>query len=47
MKSAEIIQDMLKLISKIRQFEKENSIVQPSVQPSKNVHHLDFRKRTA
>ena len=47
MKSAEIISDMLKLISKIREFEKQNLTVQPQVQPSNNVHHLDFRKRTA
>lgn len=47
MKSAEIISDMLKLMSKIREFEKQNLQVQTIVQPSKNIHHLDFRKRTA
>lgn len=45
MKSAEIIADMLKLISKIREFEKQNATVQPQVQPLTNVHHLNFRKR--
>ena len=47
MKSAEIISDMLKLMSKIREFEKQNLQIQVNVQPSKNIHHLDFRKRIA
>ena len=45
MKSAEIISDMLKLMSKIREFEKQNLQVQPIVQPSNNIHYLNFRKR--
>ena len=46
MKSAEIISDMLRLMSKIREFEKQNVQVQINVQLPKNVHQLDFRKRS-
>lgn len=47
MKSAEIISDMLKLMSKIREFEKQNLQLQPNVPQSKNIHHLKFRKQIA
>ena len=46
MKSSEIISDMLKLMSKVRQFEKEHANVS-IVKVACKVHFLDFKKQTA
>lgn len=47
MKSSEIISDMLKLMSKVRQFEREHANISIPVKVACKVHFLDFKKQTA
>ena len=47
MKSAEIISDMLALIRKIRQFEKQTNQILEPIKKVNNVHYIEFKQRTA